>query len=198
MTRESRGEGFRKPWPNNNRVTGRRYHPAVRIWITDDITADRDELGLLIEEAFYDVDDSGVQLRVERAKNSHQSFSGRAYPEPPSRPKAPPGTRFFVRLLLPSVLRNRGYPRSYRYTGLVTAPWITVQDWRELLVALAAHEAFHVHQFREGLRRSEVAAEKWALKRLTEWSRDQTIPAWAACNRFERRARQLPLFAASL
>ena len=42
-------------------------------------------------------------------------------------------------------------------------------DWRERLVALAAHEACHVRQFREGLRRSEVEAERWALRVLEAW-----------------------------
>jgi hypothetical protein len=168
----------------------------VRIWVTDAIAADAGEISRVIEDAFRQVDHTGVQLHVERAKNSYESFSGRAYPEPPRRPKPQPGTQYFVRLKLPSVLRNRGYPRSYRYTGLRTAPWITVRDWRERLFALAAHEAFHIHQFREGLRRSEVAAERWALQRLNEWIAAQTRMTPAAFLP-ERRSGQLSLFAAA-
>jgi hypothetical protein len=163
----------------------------VRISVSDAITADAAELAILIQDAFLGVDSSGVELRVERARNSHESFTGRAYPEPPRRPRPAAGTQFFVRLRLPSVLRNRGYPRAFRYTGLVTAPWITVRDWRERLVALAAHEAFHVHQFREGLRRSEVEAERWALRKLMEWSR----PSIQSLNgHAEPRGGQLALF----
>jgi hypothetical protein len=106
-----------------------------------------------------------------------------------------PGTLFLVRLRLPGVLRNRGYPRAYRYTGLVTAPWITVRGWRERLLALAAHEAFHVHQFREGLRRSEVAAERWALKKLADWAAAPTMQRPAAWRGIEMRNGQLTLFA---
>ena len=181
--------------PNNNRVGGRRYHPAVRILVSEAIAADVEELRLLIQEAFAGVDVSGVELRVELAKTPRESFTGRAYPEPPRRPKPSPGTQFMVRLRLPGALRNRGYPRAYRYTGLVTAPWITVRDWRERLVALAAHEAFHIHQFRQGLRRSEVAAERWALKKLAEWISTQSPLQPAAWRGIESEVGQLALFA---
>jgi hypothetical protein len=167
----------------------------VRIVVSEAIAADVQDLRLLIQEAVAGIDVSGVELRVERARNTRESFTGRAYPEPPRRPRPAPGTQFFVRLRLPGALRNRGYPRAYRYTGLVTAPWITVRDWRERLVALAAHEAFHVHQFREGLRRSEVAAERWALKKLAEWISAQAVLRPAAWRGIETEVGQLELFA---
>ena len=167
----------------------------MRIVVNEAIAADVEELRFLIHEAFEGIDASGVELRIELARNPRESFTGRAYPEPPRRPKPLPGTLFMVRLRLPGALRNRGYPRAYRYTGLVTAPWITVRDWRERLVALAAHEAFHVHQFREGLRRSEVAAEKWAVKRLAEWAAAPSVQRPAAWRGIEIRNGQLTLFA---
>src|SRR5436190_23925828 len=83
-----------------------------------------------------------------------------------------PGVRFLVRLRIPATLRNRGYPMTHRYPGRKTAPWITVRSWRERFVALAAHEACHVRQFRENLRRSEVEAERWALEALDRWRTD--------------------------
>jgi hypothetical protein len=139
---------------------------GIRIVLTDDIRADRQELCRLIEQGFAGIDPSGVEVRVERASRSWESFTGRAYSEPPRRPKPHPATRYLVRLRLPGALRNRGYPKSYRYPQRKTAPSITVHDWRERLLALVAHEAFHVRQFREGLRRSEVAAERWAAEVL--------------------------------
>jgi hypothetical protein len=145
-----------------------RYHAAMLIAIDPEISADHGHLRLLIGEAFAGVDDDGVEVRVERARRPHESFTGRAYFSLPSRPRPASGTRYLVRLKLPSVLRNRAYPKSYRYPSKKTAPWITVADWRERLIALAAHEAFHVHQFRNGLRRSEVVAERWALGILEE------------------------------
>jgi hypothetical protein len=141
----------------------------IRTVVSEQIRADHGELRRLIGQGFAGIDGSGVEVRVERALRSWESFTGRAYPEPPRRPKAHPGTQYLVRLKVPAVLRNRGYPQSYRYPRLKTAPSITVRDWRERLVALVAHEAFHVHQFRRGLRRSEVAAERWADSVLEAW-----------------------------
>jgi len=142
---------------------------GIRIVVSDEIRADHATLSRLIEQGFNGIDPSGVEVRVERSLRSWDSFTGRAYPELPRRPSAHPTTRYLVRLRLPGALRNRGYPQSYRYPRLKTAPSITVRDWRERLVALVAHEAFHVHQFRRGLRRSEVAAERWADSVLEAW-----------------------------
>jgi hypothetical protein len=133
------------------------------------IRCDAGDLDGLVRAAFDGVDESAVEVRLERIRKPWQSFTGRAYGGPIRRPRVGPGTAFVVRLWLPTILRNRAYPKTYRYPGRVTAPWITVRDWRERLVALAAHEAFHVHQFREGLRRSEVAAERWAVRTLAAW-----------------------------
>jgi len=137
-----------------------------RIEVSGDIRTDHGELRRLIEDGFAGIDPDGVEVRVERASRSRESFTGRAYPEPPRRPKPHPATRYLVRLKLPGALRNRGYPHSYRYPRRKTAPWIVVHDWRERFIALVAHEAFHIRQFREGLRRSEVAAERWAAQIL--------------------------------
>jgi hypothetical protein len=148
-----------------------RVDPAIR--------ADHDELRSLVLEAFDGVELGGVEVRLERCRGSADSFTGRAYPEPPRRPRPAEGTEYLVRLMVPSLMRNRAYPKTYRYRGRSTAPWITVHDWRERLVALAAHEAYHVVQFRQGLRRSEVVAERWAERVLTSWraSRTGVVPA---------------------
>lgn len=168
----------------------------MRIVVSQRIVTDPEVLEGLIIEAFREVDTTGVELHLERARPRAPTFVGRAYPQLPSRPRTHAGTRFLVRLMLPSVLRNRGYPVTYRYRGLSTAPWITVSDWRERLVALAAHEAFHIHQFREGLRRSEVQAERWAVRILTSWRELRTAPTQpiraAEPARIEPEQLQLP------
>ncbi len=133
------------------------------------IRGDHAELRGLVVAGFGGVDTSGVVVLVERARRRQDSFTGRAYGQPPSRLWRRPGIRFLVRLRIPATLRNRGYPMTHRYPGRKTAPWITVTNWRERLVALAAHEACHVRQFREGTRRSEVEAERWALATLAQW-----------------------------
>jgi hypothetical protein len=167
-----------------------------RIVVSPEIKADHGELRRLIEEGFTGVDPEGVEVRVERAVRSLDSFTGRAYSEPPRRPRTHPGTLYLIRLKLPGALRNRGYPQSYRYPQRKTAPSITVRDWRERFVALVAHEAFHVRQFREGLRRSEVTAERWAMDVLLH-TRDggltARVPLQVSCPG-EDHPNQLVLF----
>jgi hypothetical protein len=46
------------------------------------------------------------------------------------------------------------------------APRIEVRDWREAIVAVAAHEARHVWQYQCGQPRSEVDCERFAAARL--------------------------------
>jgi hypothetical protein len=162
----------------------------VHIWVSPDIRADHARLSGLIIDAFQGVRAFDVLVRVERAKRPALSFAGRAYPEPSASMLGGMQARYLVRLLLPSVLRNRAYPKTYRYARRATAPWITVGDWRERVIALAAHEAYHVHQFREGLRRSEVQAERWAAQVLLSW-RERELPAEPA--ELDRRPRQLSL-----
>jgi len=141
----------------------------VRIRVGEEIRADHEEIRRLVVEGFDGVDRGGVEVQVRRARRQGESFTGRAYFTLPSRPRPHPETTFLVKLSLPATLRNRAYPKTYRYWNRKTAPWITVRDWRERLVALVAHEACHVRQFREGLRRSEVEAERWAATRLEVW-----------------------------
>src|SRR5262245_28827975 len=128
----------------------------MRIVVSEEIRTDHQELRTLVVDAFEGIETIGVEVHVQRPAGRRVLFTGRAYPQLPSRPRTQPGTRYLVKLDVPSLMRNRGYPFTYRYSGLRTAPWITVRDWRERLVALAAHEAYHVHQFRHGIRRSEV------------------------------------------
>jgi hypothetical protein len=141
----------------------------MRIRVGEEIRADHEEIRRLVVEGFDGVDRTGVEVQVRRARRQGESFTGRAYFTLPSRPRPHPETTFLVKLSLPGTLRNRAYPKTYRYWNRKTAPWITVRDWRERLVALVAHEACHVRQFRDGLRRSEVEAERWAASTLNAW-----------------------------
>jgi hypothetical protein len=139
----------------------------VRLRISDEIRGDHAEIARLIREAFVGIEHADVQVEVVGARHSGLSFTGVAFWElPPSRKRALPGIRYLIRLRLPATLRNRAYPKTYQYRGRTTAPWITVGDWGERLLALAAHEACHIRQFRLGLRRSEVEAERWAASAL--------------------------------
>jgi hypothetical protein len=170
---------------------------AVRVLIRPEIDVrHHGDLGRLVAEAFAGIDAAGVEVHVERARNSWESFTGRAYGGRPKRPRSHPETRFLVRVKIPGSLRNRSYPRTYRYPRLKTAPWITVRDWQERFVALVAHEAFHTRQFREGLRRSEVQAERWAARILESWRETRPAAVVRLRDRRPAAARREPVPAA--
>lgn len=58
-----------------------------------------------------------------------------------------------------------GIPYRHPYGGQ-RSPLIVVNDWREALVVVAAHEARHMAQHARGKPASEVDAERFAAKRL--------------------------------
>ena len=83
------------------------------------------------------------------------------------------------------VARAEGRRRLPRY-GLVLrqpyggrgSPLLKLADWREALVAVAAHEAWHIHQFRYGLRRVEAHCEGVAAHALERYrAGDDTLSA---------------------
>lgn len=53
--------------------------------------------------------------------------------------------------------------------GGKTAPLIEMETWQECLVALAAHEAMHIVQFRTRARKSEAECERYAAARLAHY-----------------------------
>lgn len=67
-----------------------------------------------------------------------------------------------------TVVYKRAQLVRHAYGG-VHSPVMTMNNWQEALVALAAHEARHIHQFRNKLRISEVDCEKFAYKALCRY-----------------------------
>lgn len=62
--------------------------------------------------------------------------------------------------------------REHPYGG-VRSPLIEYRDWREGLVAVAAHEARHIWQYRHGKPMSEVDAERFAAKALDRFRQEE-------------------------
>lgn len=95
-----------------------------------------------------------------------ERMSGCAYYELPDVANVASSTRYLVTMRLPRYLDGLPYPETLQYhrraVVMTTAPRIQVHSWPEEVVHLAAHEARHVHQFRHGLAKSEVDAERWA------------------------------------
>lgn len=147
----------------------------MHIRIAPAIKVDHGEVDGLVREAFAEVLDAGAEVQVV-ATRSPDRWSGKAWPGVPRNRRAQPGVRFLVELVIPGRPPRDGYPFEWRYPGLKTAPPIVVFDWRERLFALAAHEACHVAQFRDDVRRSEVAAERWALAALERMRAEEAAP----------------------
>ena len=69
------------------------------------------------------------------------------------------------------VQTNRIQKRVRRPYGGKNSPLIEMRDWREAIVALAAHEFTHIRQFENNWPRSEVQCEKAAARILEAFRR---------------------------
>lgn len=63
-------------------------------------------------------------------------------------------------------------PMVRRPYGGKRSPVVECRNWREGLVAIAAHEARHIHQYLHGKPRSEVDCERFAAKALERYRRE--------------------------
>ena len=119
-------------------------------------------------------DAAAAAARTDGALRRHvdqrlgERMSALAYFELPPMARAAVGIRYLVTMRIPPNLEELAYPHELQYrrrgVAMRTAPVVQVVDWLEELVHLAAHEARHVAQFRLGLAKSEVDAERWAAE----------------------------------
>lgn len=110
------------------------------------------------------------------------AYHGRAYPELPAVANTAPDTRYLVTLRMPAdpPATADTHPRVSRYTRYATAPAVTLANWHEEVIHLAAHEACHTTQFRGHQPRSEIEAETYAHARLARWRATHRAPDVAA------------------
>lgn len=126
-----------------------------------------------------DIDDASIEIHV-RLSNRSWTVHGTAYAKGiPTIANVAPGTTDLVTISIP---HHRGRPDGRPNEGLFLyskrAVPIIAADWREQLVFVAAHEAWHVHQ---GIRArtissgwtgpkfSEVEADHWGRVVLETW-----------------------------
>lgn len=91
-------------------------------------------------------------------------------PKMAGRPRS--STEYLISLTMAWSPESEIYPMVKRYAGLKSAPQIEVFCWHERLFILAAHEVFHIREFRNGkvnTRNREVRAEKHALAQVQRW-----------------------------
>lgn len=123
---------------------------------------DTQEVRELVETAT-----KGIKLRKVKVTvtNTKHTYAGRAWDSWPYR-------RMLIRIGSPDQ-----FPITCKYPRKKTAPTYEMRDWREGIVAVAAHEARHIYQYKFNKRRSEIDAERWAVKKLEEYrvKRLQTV-----------------------
>lgn len=122
------------------------------------------EIEALVRAGFECVEATDVEVHVKaRGAARIRGWSGRTYDGVPDIARVTPGTGYLVTLNIPADPRRlTRYPVRARDHRLKTSPEVAFACWQDELLHLAAHEARHVHQFRHGLQRSEVDAERWA------------------------------------
>ena len=131
---------------------------------------DTAEVRALVRFATADIDMRGVCVNV---KNTTASYRGMAYQGVPYVSNAPPSAEYLVTI---GIGPESKFPkRGVSYGGVEIPgprgrwPRYNLNDWREGLVMVAAHEACHIEQFKEGLRRSDLACERFAVRMLERY-----------------------------
>ena len=132
-----------------------------------------DAVRRLVTIALLGIDARRLAVNV---KNSRRPYRGRTYATVPSISpiSAEPDMDRLVTIgigapecfPLDTAIGERGALHGY---GGKRSPIITMNDWREALVAVAAHEGRHVWQLQHEAPGSEVDAERFAAARLDEY-----------------------------
>jgi len=124
----------------------------------------------LVEFATEGIDMRGVHARV---KNSTRSVSGRTYPDVSHEIfSVPAGTLYLITVKIgppkkfPTVEHRYGWKQPGPRNQF---PMISYADWREALVAVAAHEAMHIEQFKQGRPRSELETSRFEADALERY-----------------------------
>lgn len=117
--------------------------------------------------AFMDSLGPPAEMWVHRRKHPKATlWTARSYDGVPGIARVQDGIRYLVTFNIPADPRDCAYPITHRDPRLKTSPVVTFECWQANLLHIAAHEARHIHQFRHGLSRSELDAERWAAQQL--------------------------------
>ncbi len=143
------------------------------------------EVRELVAIGLRGIDSAGVEIHVKNDR--HGGFSGRAYGRIPGIANTASTSKVLVTLRIGA---TASFPRRAKYLDLKRAPEYLVRCWHDALVKVSAHEGHHVRaqRRRQRARRSpiaafiagsraprriphasEIAAERWAVKRLEEF-----------------------------
>jgi hypothetical protein len=124
----------------------------VNVFVRNTSRYPTDEIDRLVRFGTSEIDMRRVCVNV---KNSWRyGCGGSAYEGVPEISNAPPKSEYLVTIRL-------GPPEMFPTTlpSKKRSPSRVIMCWREAVVAMAAHEAKHIEQYRLGLPRSEVECE---------------------------------------
>lgn len=116
-------------------------------------------------------------------KNCRYAFAGRCYSRVPALSRRKGDRLVVVRIGAPG-----RFPLTTKYPGLVTAPEYVFRDWEEALVGVAAHELTHAMQFETRSPRSEIEAERAALRAVERFRAERETLGLGALEEGERAA----------
>jgi hypothetical protein len=140
-------------------------------WIRNTSRYLDDEVRSLVRSATRGVDMNRVCVNVKGGRG----LSARAYDGVPSISNAPRSARYLVTIKIGNGVRfpvgpyNRNGKTPDEVGPRNRFPFFTYADWREWLVSAAAHEAWHIHQYRHRSPRSEVDCERFAEEALNRY-----------------------------
>jgi hypothetical protein len=140
-------------------------------WIRNTSRHPDDEVRELVRFATRGIDMKRVCVNVKGGRG----LSARAYDGVPSISNAPRRALYLVTIKIGNGVRyplgphNRNGRSPAEVGPRNQFPFFTYADWREWLVAAAAHEARHIHQYRDGDRRSELDCERFAENALMRY-----------------------------
>jgi hypothetical protein len=145
----------------------------------------------LVRFAVSEIDMRRVCVNVKNGQ-----LGGGAYDGIPEISNAPSRARYLVTLRLGSGRErwplgpvNYHFKTPHEVGPRNRFPFFVCADWKEWLVKLAAHEARHIEQFRNGLSRSEIDCERYAVAKLEAFRR----LTWPVAARSDRMVGQLAL-----
>lgn len=148
------------------------------MWIRNTSRHPDEQVKELVRFATQAVDMTDVCVNVKNGE-----LAGGAYNGVPELSNAPPSASYLITLRVGK--RNERWPLgpvNYHFkTPAETGPrnrfpFFVCENWQEWLVKLAAHEAKHIEQFREGLRCSEIACEQFAIQVLDRFRERLAAP----------------------
>jgi hypothetical protein len=142
-----------------------------RFWIRNTSRYPEGRVRRLVRFAVAEIDMDRVCVNVKNG-----ALGGGAYNGIPEISNAPRAADYLVTLRLGNGRERWPLgPVNYHFktpdqTGPRNRfPFFVCRDWEEWLVKLAAHEAMHIEQFRDGLACSEISCERFAVAKLEEF-----------------------------